>query len=278
MAESSCFLPSLAVWNSLGGGKTVKRPFLRYAAFLAVALSFAMPLRGSIDRGVIRGSVVDQSEAAVPGARVVVKNEATNVRLNLTTNPEGFYLAPELVPGKYSIHVLAAGFSPIDINEVLVTAGVTTTVDVQLKVGTATQTIQVTASAPLADTSSSNFTTSLSTNYMEDIPLPGHDIQALIQLIPGMTQSTGPSGALFGFDSQFGGFPDPLHLVGSQVSANGGQGGANAWYLDGSLNAVLGAENVAVNPSPDSVAEFNVVDNGLAAEYGRTSNTRLSSS
>lgn len=255
----------------LGGGKTVKRLFLSSTAFLGVALSFAIPLLGSIDRGAIRGTVADQSGAAVPGARVVVKNQATNVQLNLTTNPVGFYLAPELVPGKYSIHVLAVGFSPIGINDILVTAGVTTTVDVQLKVGTATQTIQVTATAPLADSSSSNFTTSLATDYVQDIPLPGHDIQALIQLIPGMTQSAGPSGALFGFDSQYGGFPDPLHLVGSMVSANGSQAGANAWYLDGSLNAVVGAENVAVNPSPDSVAEFNVVDNGLAAEYGRTS-------
>lgn len=101
--------------------------------------------------------------------------------------------------------------------------------------------------------------------------MQGRDIQALIQLIPGVTQSTGPSGSLFGFNSQFGGFPDPLHLVGSGISANGGQGGANAWYLDGSLNAALGAENVVVNASPDAVAEFNAVDNGLAAEWGRTS-------
>src|SRR5207244_10116509 len=74
---------------------------------------------------------------------------------------------------------------------------------------------------------------------------------------------------------QFGGRPDPQHLVGSSISANGGQGGANAWYLDGSLNAALGAENVVVNPSPDAVSEFNVVDNGLAAEYGRTSGAVL---
>src|SRR5262249_29264301 len=88
---------------------------------------------------------------------------------------------------------------------------------------------------------------------------------------PGITQSSGPSGALFGFNSQFGGFPDPTHLLGSNISANGSQAGANAWYLDGSLNAALGAENIVVNPSPDAVLEFNVVNNGLAAEWGRTS-------
>jgi hypothetical protein len=93
----------------------------------------------------------------------------------------------------------------------------------------------------------------------------------LVQLLPGITHSTGPSGSVFGFDSQFGGFPDPTHIVGSGISANGSQGGANAWYLDGTLNATLGPESVVVNPSPDAVAEFNVVNNGLAAEWSRTS-------
>ena len=89
--------------------------------------------------------------------------------------------------------------------------------------------------------------------------------------MPGITQSVGPTGASFGFDSQFGGFPDPTHIVGSGISVNGSQGGANAWYLDGTLNATLGPESVVVNPSPDAVAEFNLVNNGLAAEWGRTS-------
>ena len=84
----------------------------------------------------------------------------------------------------------------------------------------------------------------------------GRDIQTLVQLLPGVTQSVGPSGSVFGFDSQFGGFPDPTHIVGSGISVNGSQGGANAWYLDGTLNAILGPESVVVNPSPDAVGEF----------------------
>jgi hypothetical protein len=89
--------------------------------------------------------------------------------------------------------------------------------------------------------------------------------------MPGITQSVGPTGSSFGFDSQFGGFPDPTHIVGSGISANGSQSGANAWYLDGTLNATLGPESVVVNPSPDAVSEFNLVNNGLAAQWSRTS-------
>ncbi len=238
---------------------------------LLIALALTTTLHASIDRGSIQGTVTDPQGGVVPSAKVIVKNVETSVEVTLTTNRVGFYFAPELVPGKYSVRVSASGFSALDVGDVMLTAGTTTTVDAQLKVGATAQHIEVTASVPLVEGTPSNFTTALGTNYMQDLPLVGRDIQTLVQLVPGVTQSTGPSGSLFGFDSQFGGFPDPEHYVGSGISANGGQGGANAWYLDGSLNAALGAENVVVNPSPDAVTQFSVVDNGLAAEWGATS-------
>ena len=238
---------------------------------LAATMAITTCLYATIDRGIIQGTVTDPQGAAIPGAKVSVTNLDTKVTVDLTTNRAGFYSAPQLVAGRYAVRVTAAGFAQTDIRDIPVTGGLTTTADAQLKVGATTQAVEVTAAVPMVQSAPSNFATALQTGYIQDIPLPGRDIQALVQLIPGVTQSSGPSGALFGFNSQFGGFPDPLHLVGSQISANGSQGGANAWYLDGSLNAALGAENVVVNPSLDSVAEFNVVDNGLAAEYGRTS-------
>jgi hypothetical protein len=230
-----------------------------------------MPLQASIDRGTIQGTVTDPQGALIPGAKVVVKNVETNVVLNLVTNNAGFYLAPELVPGKYSVRIESQGFSPLDILDVVVTGGKTSTADGQLKVGATSQSVEVTAATPLVETAPSNFTTAVSTHYIQDIPLPGRDLQALVQLVPGITQSLGPSGTLFGFNSAYGGFPDPDHIVGSDVSANGGPGGANAWYLDGSLNMVLGAANIGVNPSQDATSEFNVLNNGLAAEWGLTS-------
>lgn len=250
---------------------------MRYMKLLGIGLislvvfGLVPGAKASIDRGAIQGTVTDQQKAVIPGARVVVKNVGTNVGASLTTNSQGFFLAPELVPGTYWVHVEASGFSSVDITEVTVTAGTTVTVDAEMKVGATTQRVEVVSTPALVENTASNFTTTLQQNYIQDIPLAGRDIQALVQLLPGITQSTGPSGSLFGFNSQFGGFPDPLHLLGSGISANGSQSGANAWYLDASLNGALGAENVVVNPSPDAVGEFNLVDNGLAAEWGRTS-------
>ena len=80
----------------------------------------------------------------------------------------------------------------------------------------------------------------------------------------------GPRGSNFGFGSEFGSFPDPTRANGSEISVNGGQGGDNAWYLDGNLNLSGFAENVAVNPAPDAVQEFQAITSPFAAEYGRT--------
>ena len=201
-----------------------RKAFWEVVTTLLLGLSLSAALQASIDRGVIQGTVTDPAGALVPGAKVVVKNVDTNVEVTLVTNAAGFYLAPELVPGRYTVRVESPGFVRLDVTNIVVTAGVTSQQDLTLRVGALTQSIEVTAAAPLVDSAPSNYTTSLQSRYIQDIPLQGRDIQTLVQLIPGVTQSTGPSGSLFGFDSQFGGFPDPQHLVGSGISANGGQG------------------------------------------------------
>jgi Carboxypeptidase regulatory-like domain len=202
----------------------MSRNLIRHALILLLALLVgAAWVRASLNHGNIQGRITDQQGATVPGAKVTVKNVATAVAVTATTNADGLYLAPELVPGRYSVHVEARGFSAVDITNVTVTANTATEEDSQLKIGGTTQVIQVSAAPPLIQGSPSNFSTNLPTQYIQAMPLPGRDIQTLVQLIPGVTQSTGPSGSVFGFDSQFGGFPDPQHLVGSGISANGSQ-------------------------------------------------------
>ncbi len=238
---------------------------------LAAILVGAVCVFAALDRGAIRGTVTDPQGAVVPGATVNVLNVETGVEAHLVTNNAGFFLATDLVPGKYTVRIEASGFSPLEIKDIAVGAGTTMTQDAELKVGATTQRLEVSARAQLVETTSSNFSTGVSRRYLDNLPMQGRDIQTLVSLFPGVVQSSGPSGAVFGSNSQFGGFPDPLHLVGSSVSANGGQAGANAWFLEGASNATVGAEAAIVNPSPDAVGEFNLVQNSLAAEYGRVS-------
>jgi len=237
----------------------------------AVFLASAPCVYASIDRGVIQGTITDQQGAAVPAVRVEATNVETNVTTTTVTSDAGFYAISELVPGTYRVVVAAPGFSKLEFTDVKVTAGTKTTVDGHLAIGQLAETVNVKAEAPLVENTASNFTSTVQTQLLNDVPVVGRDIQTLVQMMPGVTQGTGPSGSVFGFDSQFGGFPDPTHIVGSGISVNGSQSGANAWYLDGTLNATLGPESVVVNPSPDAVSEFAMVNNGLAAEWSRTS-------
>jgi carboxypeptidase family protein len=239
---------------------------------VAIALLATVDLKAqSLNRGQIRGTVTDAQGAVVPAVDVLVVNTETNIVTKLTTNESGFYLATELVPGTYTVQFRPQGFEKLDINNVVVKSGTTITEDGVMRLGQVTETVNVSSAPPVVETTASNFTTSISTQIIDKVPIVGRDIQTLTQLMPGITQSVGPTGSSFGFDSQFGGFPDPTHIVGSGISANGSQSGANAWYLDGTLNATLGPESVVVNPSPDAVSEFNLVNNGLAAQWSRTS-------
>src|SRR2546427_1139231 len=128
------------------------------AGLLAV-LGFANFLYAAIDRGTVQGTVTDDQGAAVPGAKVVVKNIDTNVEANLVTNSQGFYLAPELVPGKYTVSIGAPGFSRLEITNIIVSANITTTVDGNLKVGAVSERVEVSAEPALVESAPSNFTT-----------------------------------------------------------------------------------------------------------------------
>ncbi len=235
------------------------------AALLAGTLAW-----GQINRGNIEGVVSDPGGGVVADAEVTITAVDTNVTVPVRTNTTGYFRATDLVPGKYTALVKSAGFSTLDLRNIEVNAGSVTRVDAVLRIDATSQTVQVNAESPLIDSSASNISTTVSTQIIQDIPLQGRDLQQLTFLIPGVNNVGGPPGSNFGFNSQFGTFPDPSNALGSNVSVNGGQGGANAWYLDGSLNLSSFAENVVINPTPDAVQEFQAITTGLAAEYGRT--------
>jgi len=227
-------------------------------------------LRAQLNRGSIEGIVTDPQGAAIPNVAVTVTSVATNVPSKTTTNRSGSYLVESLVPGEYAARFEAKGFEPLQLVHIQVTAGLTSRQDAQLHLGATVQTMEVSAAASQVQTEATNYSSNVASRQVSELPLAGRDLQQLVNLIPGVNNESGPPGSNFGFNSQFGSFPDPTHAQGSDVTVNGGQGSANAWYLDGNLNLSAFNENVAVNPSPDAVDEFQGITNSLAAEYGRT--------
>ena len=230
----------------------------------------ASSVQAQLNRGVLEGIVTDPQGAVVPNVTVTLTNVDTNVSTSTKTNSAGSFRVQDLVAGKYKARFEVSGFSTLELTDVEVPAGKVTRLDTQMKLGETTQLVEVTAEVPLVETAPTNFSTTLETKTIEEIPLAGRDLQQLVFLVPGVNNVGGPPGSNFGFNSQFGTFPDPTNTLGSNFSVNGSQAGANAWYLDGNLNLSSNAENIAVNPSPDAVQEFQVISNAFAAEYSRT--------
>jgi len=226
--------------------------------------------QAQLNTAIIEGVVSDPQGAVVSGADVAVTDVDTNVTVSTKTNTTGYYRFVDLTPGKYRLHVSASGFSATDIKDIDIPAGQVVKLDAQLKIGSTQEVVEVMAEAPLLETAASNFSHTVDNRMIQEVPMQGRDLQQLVYLLPGVSNAAGPPGSNFGFNSQFGSFPDPTYVQGSDVSVNGGQAGANAWYLDGNLNLSGVSENVAVNPSPDSVSEFQGITNAFAAEYGRS--------
>jgi len=235
---------------------------------LIFLLALVTPCLGQLERSVLEGTVTDPQGAFVPGAKIIVTAQETNVSLPTTTNGAGYYRVTSLVPGKYRVHFEVSGFAPLDLIDIVVPAGQTIRADAKLQFGTTVQTINVSAASTMVQTAATDFSTTLGTSAIQEVPLAGRDLQQLVLMVPGVV-GNGPPGTNFGFNSQFGTFPDPTHLAGSDVSVNGGQTGTNAWYLDGSLN-LASSEAAVINPSPDAVSEFQAITNGYSAEYGRS--------
>src|SRR5712692_9590959 len=185
----------------------------------------AAALHAQINRGAIEGIVSDPQGAVIAGVGIEITSVDTNSTTRVTTTDTGYYRVSDLVPGKYRARFSFAGFSTLDMTDIDVPAGKTTRLDTQMRVDATRQTVEVKAEAPIVESGAANFSTTIETKSIQEIPLQGRDLQQLVFLIPGVNSVAGPPGSNFGFNSQFGTFPDPSNALGSNVSVNGGQGG-----------------------------------------------------
>src|SRR5262249_55421929 len=124
------------------------KPAIRLSllSILTIAAVFAQGL------GTIVGTITDPSGASVPAARVTATEVLTNLARTVTTNAQGYYVIPSLRPSRYTILVDAAGFQKYEQQNVELLADQTLTVDAELKVGAATNTVTVVETPPQVDT------------------------------------------------------------------------------------------------------------------------------
>jgi len=224
-----------------------------FAAVSSLALSLLAPASlGQDATGKIAGNITDASGAVIPGAKVVVTNLDTQTTKQGATNSQGFYQVLQLPIGHYEVSAEAAGFarsvarpaSSLEINQTL-------RVDLTLDVGGTTTNITVESQAVGVETGNSTVGGVVAGEAIFELPLNGRNTLDLLATQPGVTV-TNPDSAATG-----------------NYSIGGGRTDSVTYLLDGGLNNDLLNNSVVVNPNPDAVAEFRVLESTYGAEYGR---------
>ncbi|MBS1874347.1 MAG: carboxypeptidase regulatory-like domain-containing protein [Acidobacteria bacterium] len=211
--------------------------------------------------GSITGEVKDQSGALVPNATITVTNTATNVARTTETNTSGIYAFPSLVPGVYQVKATASGFETVITNGIELQVQQTARVDFSLKLGQATQTVEVAASAAQLSTEDATVGTVIEQTRIMELPLNGRSYFSLVGLSPNVT--TGFTAA-----AQAGG-----RLGGSRgnltIAVTGGRSTWENYTLDGVTNTDIDFNTYILQPSVDALQEFKVQSGIYPAEFGR---------
>jgi hypothetical protein len=238
-----------------------KASWVCLSSILLVWVSVA-PAQNTISNGAISGSVSDPSGFSVPNAKVVAKNLGTGVERTTTTNSAGLYGFPSMGVGSYELVVSHDGFKAIQVRDVVVQVGQTTTQNVQLNVGAVTEQVIVEGSSPLFQTTESSVSTVVNQKLIEELPLSGRRYTDFVLLTPNVNA-----------DGDFG----LVSVAGQQGGADSGYAngnGSNSFTVDGAnassnyFGEARGRTRVPYVFGEQSILEFQVADNPYSAAYG----------
>jgi hypothetical protein len=250
--------------------RAVKRDWLAFqlVAFLAVSIFLGCPMYGQVVGATLSGTVKDPSGAIVPHAQISIKNMATGISTAATTNSDGFYATPNLLPGTYEVAASAQGFATGVQPLVTLTVGAQQVLNFVLTVGQISQKVEVTGMAPAVELASSTVGAVVDEKSIVDLPLNGRDWTLLATLQPGVNivPSQPPNAAVNGRGSK--GYGTQLTISGTRPQTNNYRldGISIVDYAGGSPGSALG-----VALGVDAIAEFSVLTSNYSAEYGRTS-------
>jgi carboxypeptidase family protein len=209
----------------------------------------------------IVGTVSDPSGSRIPGVTVTALQIETSTPTTTTTDSSGNYTFTNLKIGKYSLTFQKEGFQRIVQSNVDLGIAQVIRFDIALKVGSVSQTVEVTDAPPLLQTETSSLGTIETEKRIEDLPLNGRNFFKLTYLAPGTNEgATGTSAGVGSTDN---------NRPGTALSVNGMRIFDNNFLLDGMDNNEFGNGTVVIQPPPDSIQEFRIEQNSMSAEYGR---------
>jgi Carboxypeptidase regulatory-like domain len=208
----------------------------------------------------ITGTVTDPSGAVIPNAQVVVTEQETNTSQTTSSNGDGYYQLPGLATGHYTISVTASGFSTYKKTGIVVNTAATVREDVKLAVGTNSQTVTVQAAALQVQSETNEVSTLISGQQVRDIATNGRNITSLTTL------GTGVSGNLPSFNGVM------AQTSTATISFNGMRPDQNNFLIDGGEVYDRGSGGkLDALPSPDAIAQFQVLASNYPPDYGISS-------
>ncbi len=228
-----------------------------FQAAICLVVVFCASATAQETRSTLSGRVLDPQGSAIVGASVIVRNVDRNVSTSLKTNATGYYEADLLIPGNYEITAEMSGFKKLVRSGVALPVSSSLVIDLPLTVGGLSETVAVTAEAPLLESTAVTSGRVLDNVTLMELPVMGNSAITLVRLTPGM--QTGGVNNYLALHSNLGGSD-------YNVDGNVGQ---NAWTLDGSPNTGP-SRRLAYLPYTDAVAEFKVETNNFDASVGQS--------
>jgi len=222
-----------------------------------VSLLFAAVAVAQTPYGSIVGRVVDRGQALVAGAGIRAVNLSTQVATAASSNNEGNYIVPNLLPGQYRVEVEKPGFKRFTREPVDVRLGDRLTLDVALEIGEMTQSITITSEVPLLESTTATVGQVIDHRRLTDLPVPSSSVIFQLALTPGIVPLGAPSGNWS---------PDTEGNT-DDFAVSGAGGSTNLVSIDGNPNDNRGC--ITIHPIPEMVEEVRVQTTAIDASVGR---------
>jgi hypothetical protein len=222
-----------------------------FVALLLVGLFAATTARADELYGRVRGTVTDPSGAAMPGVQLKLTNVGTGISKEMNSESDGSYLFVNLIPGTYSLTASKSGFKLYQVKEISIIQNQIYVQHVTMEVGTVSETVEVTANPVQVESTSMQLGATLSGDQIVRLPSLNRDWIGLQQTLPGVVTP----------DTRFS----------TNYSTNGSQAQQNSYLINGNDANDLPLNSPLVRPSPDAIAEVQMVTNTINPEFGRNS-------
>jgi Carboxypeptidase regulatory-like domain/TonB dependent receptor len=214
----------------------------------------------------LSGAVQDASGAVIAGAQVTATNIATNITHGTVSGKNGDYVITQLPPGDYKLTVEAPGFSKLEQTGLSLQVNQQARLDLTLKIGKQSETVEVSTRAPLLESESSSVGTVVGEQSVNQLPLNGRNFTQLATLSPGVTGvGQSATGTI-----ESGTRPDDKRPA-SEIFSNGNREGDNNFLIDGTDDNERLTLSIVIRPPVEGVREFKIQTNLYSADIGRNS-------